>query len=99
VKTIIGSQQPILRTAIKAVSDLPGHMMFVYTDTVTLKSSFEKVEEKVYQEAKRFDLEIAFDLPTRYNGSLPEMIDKEKRYLSVAIYDKRQLNNPVVVNM
>jgi len=99
VKAIIGSEQPILSAIVKATPELPGHIMCVYTDTVTLKSKFESIEKKVFEEAEKLDLEIAFDLPIRYNGQLPEEINREQRFLSVAVYDKQELKEPIVVNI
>lgn len=97
VKSIIGSEQPILRTEIKAHPELPGHIMCMYTDTVKLKPIFQAIEEKVYKEAYRLNLEISFELPQRYSGQPPESISPEKRYCSVAVYDKQGLIEPIVI--
>ena len=98
VRDLVSSKQPIASTEIKAVPELPGDTMCMYTDTVALKSEFDAIQERVYKEANKLDFEIAFDLPTVYNGQPVESIDKNKRYLSIAIYDKQILNEPIAIN-
>lgn len=90
-KMLVNEKQAVSQVNLVETKDLPGSMLYIYTDTVLLKPNYKAIEYELLVLADRLKLQIAVQAP-RCVGNVPvRKLSPLKRFLLIAIYSE---NNP-----
>lgn len=90
-KMTVNQAQKVSQVDLKSVNELPGHMLYIYTDTVLLKSNYKSIENQLETVANKLNLQVAIQAPRSVSGVSMKKLSPLKRFILIAIYQPSNL--------
>jgi len=90
-KMVVNAKQAISQVDLVKTKELPGHMLYIYTDTVLLKPNYSTIENELLQIAHKLGVEVAVQAPRCVGNVSIKKLSPLKRFLLIAIYEPQNV--------